>query len=310
VRRGELVIAAVVAGADNLGALVFRPDHPLTDADQRILERAAQVTALLLLFRRTVADAEAQVRGDLLDDLISRPVRDPEAVRSRAARLGLDMDAPWVVVAAGDDTGDGLGQRAASWARTFAAGRRGLAMPRDGRVALLLPGADPAGTARLVARELSRTLGRPVTAGGAGPARGAAAVTGAYREADQCLSALITLGRSGNGAGAADLGYVGLLLGDRRDVAGFVGGVAGPVIDYDARRGTALIRTLEAYFEAGGGLARAAETLHVHVNTVTQRLDRVAQLLGEDWQSPNRALDLQLALRLHRLRGPLGDATT
>jgi DNA-binding PucR family transcriptional regulator len=310
VRRGELVIAAVVAGADNLGALVFRPDHPLTDADQRILERAAQVTALLLLFRRTVADAEAQVRGDLLDDLISRPVRDPEAVRSRAARLGLDVEAPWVVVAAGDDTGDGLGQRAASWARTFAAGRRGLAMPRDGRVALLLPGADPAGTARLVARELSRTLGRPVTAGGAGPARGAAAVTGAYREADQCLSALITLGRSGSGAGAADLGYVGLLLGDRRDVPGFVGGVAGPVIDYDARRGTALIRTLEAYFEAGGGLARAAETLHVHVNTVTQRLDRVAQLLGEDWQSPNRALDLQLALRLHRLRGPLGEATT
>ena len=25
-------------------------------------------------------------------------------------------------------------------------------------------------------------------------------------------------------------------------------------------------------------------------------------MLGEDWQSPNRALDLQLALRLHRLR--------
>ncbi|GIF37863.1 helix-turn-helix domain-containing protein [Actinoplanes xinjiangensis] len=310
VRRGDLVIAAVVAGADNLGALVFRPDRPLADVDQRILERAAQVTALLLLFRRTVADAEAQVRGDLLDDLISRPVRDPDAVRSRAARLGLDVDAPWVVVAAGDDTGDGLGQRAASWARTFAATRRGLAMPRDGRLALLLPGDDPAGTARLVAKELSRTLGRPVTAGGAGPARGAEGVAGAYREADQCLSALVTLGRSGGGGGAADLGYVGLLLGDRRDVAGFVSGTVGPVIDYDLRRGTALVRTLEAYFAAGGGLGRAAEALHVHVNTVNQRLERVAQLLGDDWQRPGRALDLQLALRLHRLRGHLGDTTT
>jgi DNA-binding PucR family transcriptional regulator len=43
--------------------------------------------------------------------------------------------------------------------------------------------------------------------------------------------------------------------------------------------------------------------LHVHVNTVTQRLDRVAQLLGIDWQKPDRALEVQLALRLHRLKG-------
>jgi len=43
--------------------------------------------------------------------------------------------------------------------------------------------------------------------------------------------------------------------------------------------------------------------LHVHVNTVTQRLDRVGQLLGPQWQRPERALEVQLALRLHRLRG-------
>ncbi|GAB3958625.1 hypothetical protein GCM10027614_76490 [Micromonospora vulcania] len=58
VRRGPLWYAAVVAGAENLGALVLRPDDELVDADQRILERAALVTALLLLFRRTVAEAE------------------------------------------------------------------------------------------------------------------------------------------------------------------------------------------------------------------------------------------------------------
>jgi DNA-binding PucR family transcriptional regulator len=40
----------------------------------------------------------------------------------------------------------------------------------------------------------------------------------------------------------------------------------------------------------------------VHVNTVTQRLERLATLLGDDWQRPERALEIQLALRLHRLR--------
>ncbi|HET8681140.1 MAG TPA: helix-turn-helix domain-containing protein, partial [Micromonosporaceae bacterium] len=48
----------------------------------------------------------------------------------------------------------------------------------------------------------------------------------------------------------------------------------------------------------------AAEVLHVHVNTVTQRLERLTTLLGEGWQRPERALELQLALRLHRLRAP------
>ncbi|WP_433360239.1 helix-turn-helix domain-containing protein [Actinoplanes sp. CA-142083] len=305
VQRGDAYVAAVAAGADNLGALVFHPTKPLEGADQRILERAAQITALLLLFRRTVAEAEGQVRGELLDDLIAGPLRDEEALRSRAARLGVTLDQPHVVVAAADQASGGLRQRALSWARTFAATRGGLAAGRDGRIALLLPGADPAAAARTVAKELGRALSRPVTAGGAGPASSPAAVAGAFHEADSCATALLALGRVGDGASHTELGYVGLLLGDRRDVPAFVHAAAGPVIDYDARRGTALLKTLEAYFAAGGSLARAAESLHVHVNTVTQRLDRIGHLLGPDWQTPSRALDLQLALRLHRLQGPL-----
>ncbi|WP_030435482.1 helix-turn-helix domain-containing protein [Actinoplanes subtropicus] len=301
VARGDAYVAAVAAGADNLGALVFHPSHRLEGADQRILERAAQITALLLLFRRTVAEAEGQVRGELLDDLISVPLRDEEGLRSRAERLGVSLDEPHVLVAVAGE----LRQRALSWARTFAAARGGLAAGRDGRIALLLPGSDPAGCARTVAKEMGRTLGRPVTAGAAGPSGSPAEVASAFHEADSCATALIALGRTGDGAGHTELGYVGLLLGDRRDVPAFVHAAAGPVIDYDARRGTALLRTLEAYFAAGGSLSRAAESLHVHVNTVTQRLDRISHLLGADWQAPGRALDLQLALRLHRLRGPL-----
>jgi DNA-binding PucR family transcriptional regulator len=38
--------------------------------------------------------------------------------------------------------------------------------------------------------------------------------------------------------------------------------------------------------------------LHVHPNTVQQRLDRITALLGEGWQQPERALDVQVALRL------------
>ncbi|MFE6991475.1 helix-turn-helix domain-containing protein, partial [Streptomyces pharetrae] len=95
-----------------------------------------------------------------------------------------------------------------------------------------------------------------------------------------------------------------LLLAGERDVTGFVDRTIGPVVEYDERRGTELLRTLDAYFDSGMSPARTKDALHVHVNTVAQRLERVGRLLGDDWQSPSRALEIQLALRLHRLSAP------
>jgi len=297
-------IAAVGAGAEDLGALVLTTDRDLVDADQRILERAALVTALLLLFRRASAEAESRVRGELLDDLLAEPVRDPVTLRERARRLGVDLDAPHVLVAV--RPADPVPRnRVLSWAGTYASSRTGLAAARDGWVLLMLPGDEPGAAAQAVVRELSRVVGRAVTAGGGGPCSSVSAAAAAHHEAVRCASALIALGRTGEGGGSAELGFVGLLLGSAEggaDVARFVTGAIGPIVEYDARRGTALVATLEAYFGCGGSLARAAERLHVHVNTVTQRLERVGLLLGADWQQPVRALEIQLALRVHRLR--------
>jgi DNA-binding PucR family transcriptional regulator len=306
IRRGDCWVAPVGAGIEDLGALVLQPREPLADADQRILERAALVTALLLLFRRSVAEAEGRVRGELLDDLIARPVRDPEALRTRASRLGVNIecDDVLVVVDAEQLTGP-VRQRAASWAASYATMHSGLAASRDQRVVLLIPGTDPGKVAREVSRDLAKALGRPVTAGAAGPTRGPEGISAGYRDADRAVAGLLALGRIGEAASTAELGFVGLLLAETRDVDGYLAATIGPVVEYDARRGTALVQTLEAYFGCGGGLGKAAEILHVHVNTVTQRLDRIAQLLGSDWQRPERALELQLALRLHRLRGSL-----
>ena len=296
-------VAAVVAGSADLGALVLYPAGALDDAGTRILERAALVTALLLLFRRTVAEAEGRVRGELLDELISRPVRDAEALRARAGRLGVALDGEYALVVVRDDRLAGAGRaRALSWAGSYAAARGGLAADREHRVVLLLPGTDPGPAARAIARDLGRILGHPVTAGAAGPVRPPHGIAAGYRDADRAAAALVALDRAGTGAAIAELGFAGLLLGEERDVAGFLAGTIGPVLAYDQRRGTALTRTLAAYFGAGASLSRAAEVLHVHVNTMTQRLDRVAQLLGPDWQAPDRALEIQLALRLHRMR--------
>ncbi|MEU6607012.1 GAF domain-containing protein [Streptomyces shenzhenensis] len=318
VPHGADWIAAVAAGGELLGALVLRGHPGLDPVDQRTFERAAMVTSLLLLARRSAADAEQRVRGELLDDLLDARDRDPRLLRDRASRLHADLDAVHVVLAAclGEPAADAEHEAAArrrlgAAASHLAATRHGLAAARDGGTVLLLP-LGPGDTATDVARRTARHLGtavhEPVTVGASAPVADLLArpeaVAAAYAEGRRCLDALRLLGRCGDGAAAEDFGFLGLLLAGERDVTGFVERTIGPVAAYDERRGTQLLRTLDAYFACGMSPARTKDDLHVHVNTVAQRLDRVARLLGDDWQEPARALEIQLALRLYRLAAP------
>ncbi|MBP8535378.1 GAF domain-containing protein [Streptomyces sp. MK37H] len=356
VRDGEEDwVAAVSAGGELLGALVLRGHPRLDPVDQRTLERAAMVTSLLQLARRSAGEAEQRVRGELLDDLLDAPDREPRLLRERAARLQADLDTPHVVLAAGIEApgmgtpatapgnahgnthGSGPGstsstsggapaedaagrRRLWSAASHLAATRHGLAAARDGGTVLLLPLAD-GDTADALARRTARQLGTAahaaVTVGASAPVPAPAArpgeVAAGYAEARRCLAALRVLGRAGQGAAAEDFGFLGLLLAGTREgapdgtgVQDFVNRTVGAVIDYDERRGTELIRTLDAYFAGGMSPARTKDALHVHVNTVAQRLERIGRLLGPDWQSPARSLEIQLALRLHRLTSAVG----
>ncbi|MFE9007125.1 helix-turn-helix domain-containing protein [Streptomyces sp. NPDC007875] len=367
VRDGEEDWAAAVsAGGELLGALVLRGHPRLDPMDQRTLERAAMVTSLLQLARRSAGEAEQRVRGELLDDLLDTPDREPRLLRERAARLRADLDTPHVVLAAGieaPDTGtpaagpggahgsgpggtpgpgatpgsrsggahgggsggapaeDAEGRRRLwSAASHLAVTRHGLAAARDGGTVLLLPlaeGDTADALARRTARQLGTAVHAAVTVGASAPVPAPAArpgeVAAGYAEARRCLAALRVLGRAGQGAAAEDFGFLGLLLAGTREgapdgtgVQDFVARTVGAVIDYDERRGTELIRTLDAYFAGGMSPARTKDALHVHVNTVAQRLERVGRLLGPDWQSPARSLEIQLALRLHRLASAVG----
>ncbi|MER7909084.1 GAF domain-containing protein [Streptomyces sp. NPDC096068] len=326
VREGDDWVAAVSAGGEALGTLVLHGRPDLDPVDQRTLERAALVTSLLLLARRSAGEAERRVRGELLDDLLDAPDRDRRLLRERAARLRTDSEAPHVVLAARIDRAAGGGadtdagrresadrQRLWSAASHLAATRHGLASARDGGTVLLLPlgpGESAAELARQTARNLGGTLREQVTVGASDPVRAPLdhpdQVAGAYEEARRCLDALRLLHRSGQGAAAEDLGFLGLLLADGRDIGGFVDRTIGQVVAYDRRRGTELVRTLDAYFASGMSPARTKDELHVHVNTVAQRLERIGRLLGPDWQSPSRALEIQLALRLHALSDAVG----
>jgi GAF domain-containing protein len=282
---------AVTAVGQRLGTLVLGGPDELNEGQGRTVERAAMVTALVLLFRLRAAEADHRVRADLLADLLRSTAPD-RALVERGRLLGLRLRQPHVVVVCRGERPRGL-LLAASQAGSGA----GLSGEHGDATVALVPGRDPSAIAHALARRFAVTVG---TAGPIVPAEG---VAHAFAEARTAADTLVALGRSGHGAALADLGFVGLVAAEAPDVDGYLARVLGPLLDYDAARGTDLVATLDAYFACGASPRRAAVQLHVHANTVAQRLDRIGALLGADWSEPERALELQLALRLRRVRG-------
>jgi DNA-binding PucR family transcriptional regulator len=50
-------------------------------------------------------------------------------------------------------------------------------------------------------------------------------------------------------------------------------------------------------------MQRTAQELHIHVNTLYQRLDSVTDLFGSLWRTPQHSLALRLALEITDLAG-------
>lgn len=77
----------------------------------------------------------------------------------------------------------------------------------------------------------------------------------------------------------------------------FASRVLGRVLDYDTRNDADLVRSLEVFLECSGSWSRAAEALHVHVNTVRYRIERVEELTRRDLGRLEDRVDVFLALR-------------
>ncbi|MFC8173415.1 helix-turn-helix domain-containing protein [Streptomyces sp. NPDC013012] len=303
---GTLVVPLSVRSED-VGTLLLHPAEPAAGpgtgtaagrpGEQVLLSYARTVSLLLVLQRST--DAGGRADDDLLEDLVTWD-GPAEGLERRARRLAARLERPHVMVVARPRSE--AADLVESWAAGHARRHRGMKTVQGDRLALLLPGDDPAACADRVRAGLAEATGAPVTAGAARLGRGPDAVRRAHREAVRCLDALTALGGAGRSAAARDLGFIGMLLAEEHDAPGFVERTLGPLLDHDAERFGNLVETLDGWFRAAGSPTRAAELLYVHPNTVSRRLDRITQLLGPDWQRPERSLELQLALRLQRAR--------
>ncbi|HEY0696960.1 MAG TPA: helix-turn-helix domain-containing protein, partial [Micromonospora sp.] len=70
-----------------------------------------------------------------------------------------------------------------------------------------------------------------------------------------------------------------------------------PLRDYDAAHQADLVNTLDTFLRLNGSWTRSAGRLHVHVNTLRYRLQRIEALTGRDLNRFADRVDFYLALR-------------
>ncbi|MFI5952157.1 helix-turn-helix domain-containing protein [Cryptosporangium sp. NPDC051539] len=295
--------ATVQAGDTYLGALLLARAEEPTAVDMRTLERAAQIMGLLILKETAVAEAEERVSGGLLSELLVSGAPVGPAQRARAHARGVDITALNVVVVAKSETrpASDLGRRL----HAMSAEWKGLAGEHLGRATLLAASPDAAGLADVIHGRLRRELGSAVrvvaeTAEAGNWGR-------AFEIAGRCCDLMQRLGVTDRGSTAAPYAMFALLFDANRapDLDRFLADALTALLAHDAQKSTRLVATLSSYFENSGNLTRTAAALHIHLNTLLKRLERVESLLGTDWRAPDRALQLQVALRLHGLRTQL-----
>ena len=292
--------ATVQAGETHLGALLLTRSQEPSPLDVRTLERAAQIMGLLILKETAVAEAEERVSGELLTELLVSTTPDSPSRRARAHARGIDISALDVLVVV-----ESTAKTASQLSRplhALSAERGGLAGEHLGRATLLVPASDLDEIARAVHARLRRELAGPVRVVAE---RVADETWGrAFDRATRCCDLMRALGVDDEAATADRYAMFALLFdADRgQDLHRFLADSLESLLSYDERRSTRLVATLTAYFRNSGNLTRTAGELHIHLNTLLKRLDRVDALLGDDWRSPDRSLQLQVALRLHDLR--------
>ncbi|MFF9428162.1 PucR family transcriptional regulator [Streptomyces sp. NPDC014746] len=141
--------------------------------------------------------------------------------------------------------------------------------------------------------------GAALHAGLSDPVRRPADLRGALAQARYALEgARSTAPGAARVARLADLGDLRTLLaGVPADVrAVYLDTVLGPLLREGKGSHATLLETLEVFLAHNCSWARTAEALHLHVNTVHYRIDRIQALTGRDLSRLDHKLDLRAAL--------------
>jgi GAF domain-containing protein len=299
--------AALRHDREELGALVALRSGVVTFPAQHdeLLQAVANQAALALRNAEHIERLTAENLVRALFEALDEGAPDVAETHARAA--GCDLDRPHVLIQARPavDRDDGrpwpvVAERIETRLRNLEAG----ALVDPGREALRallpLPAAATQGDVASL-RELAASEG--VAIGMSAARSGAGGADRSLRQAEDAATIARALAPDGGALAYDDLGAYRYLVHLAIDDAPHdrLCEAVERLLDYDARRETQLLATLEQYLADRRVGTATARKLFIHANTLRQRLDRIEKLTGIELANED-LLSLELAVKLVRLR--------
>jgi sugar diacid utilization regulator len=257
-----------------------------------------------------------RIRRDLLEDLLTGRELEPGPRLDAARAVGLSDGAACLVISAipCESPADEqlLRGAAAALARATASRVTPLAVVRRDEIVVVLATNTSEAADALVER-LEKTQSRLADAGlelavGISTVVASRAeVREAYREAGLVRAA--SGGRPGVAALAAMSAFEYLTLRPDATASRLIAPAIHEFVAQDTRDGGQLVATLREYVACDLNGKRAAENLHVHVNTAHYRLARIAERTGCDLRRVADLLEILIAARLADARDRAADTS-
>jgi hypothetical protein len=306
---GTAVLAVpVAAGDEQLGALAAIGSRPFGDDDDEVLRALANQVALALKKAELIERlTEENIVRDLFEALAAGAAGVAEA---GAQAAGWDAARTHVFAEVRPATtteerrSPGLAERVEGHLRRLAPGALCDVRP-DGLRAMLPLAGTPASDqlARLDAALGELAMREGVAVGRSDPRAGLGGGGESLREAaDAAQIATALMGERGGALAYGELGAYRYLV--RLPLADVPNDPQCQAVhrlaEYDRRRRTELVDTLERYLRDRRSIATTARALYIHPNTLRQRLERIQSVSGLDLGVED-LLSLELAIKLVRL---------
>ncbi|MGG1685026.1 helix-turn-helix domain-containing protein [Pseudalkalibacillus sp. NRS-1564] len=133
------------------------------------------------------------------------------------------------------------------------------------------------------------------------PVRGIRAIDQSFQEAKKTIKFLKRFTFAGYSSWYGEIGALRLLLNNKEeDLASYALEYLSPLLAYEKRRKGELFQTLFVYLSTGQDLKNASEQLHVHVNTMNYRIQRIQEILTINFNDPSDLMNIQVACNIYR----------
>ena len=302
----------ILAGAHDYGEIVALTGGGELDKDRRLALQRASLALAVRMAQATAATAvHERFASRSLEELIAGTAGEIVDVVERAATFGWDLTRPRAVLLASVDPWTdpehletSLGTIAFASRATL--GKDAIIWTRSTSVAALIApdSSDPAERRRIADRlreELDQRVTLVTVSIGVGrcvddPLQ----LRRSYVEAGRSVD----VGRWAKGRHVTEvydeLGLERLLASTPTDdLAEFVEQAIGQLVDHDRAHDTDLVETLGMWLETHN-MAEAARRLHVHYNTLKNRLDRIESIIGPVLTDSARSLECSVAVYVYR----------